>query len=107
AVLAGLRRTGPVVALAAGCITVVFLGFLTGRLGAVQQVGFGMAVAVAIDVILVRGLLMPALLHLLAGRNWWAPGPLRRLAPGPRPLADGVPRPAATVAPTADTAALS
>ncbi|ASW52971.1 MMPL family transporter [Plantactinospora sp. KBS50] len=73
AVLAGIGRTGPVVTLAAACITVVFLGFLTGRLSAVKEVGFGMAVAVAIDVTLVRGLLLPALMHLLAHRNWWIP----------------------------------
>ncbi|MDG4790991.1 MMPL family transporter [Micromonospora sp. WMMD1102] len=79
AVLAGIVRTGPVVTSAAVCITIVFLGFLLGDLTAVKEIGFGMAVAVFLDVTVVRGLLMPALMSLLGEWNWWAPAPLRRL----------------------------
>ncbi|MFY1688979.1 MMPL family transporter [Plantactinospora sp. WMMB782] len=79
AVLAGIVRTGPVVTSAAVCITIVFLGFLLGDLTAVKEIGFGMAVAVLLDVTVVRGLLMPAVMSLLGEWNWWAPAPLRRL----------------------------
>jgi RND superfamily putative drug exporter len=79
AVLAGLSRTGPVVTAAAVCICVVFLGFLLGELTAVKEIGFGMVVAVVLDVTVVRGLLLPAVLSLLGEWNWWAPAPLRRL----------------------------
>ncbi|MEO3926353.1 MMPL family transporter [Micromonosporaceae bacterium B7E4] len=79
AVLAGITRTGPVVTSAAVCITIVFLGFLLGDLTAVKEIGLGMAVAVLLDVTVVRGLLMPALMSLLGEWNWWAPTPLRRL----------------------------
>ncbi|GIF77473.1 putative membrane protein [Asanoa siamensis] len=79
AVLAGITRTGPVVTTAALSISVVFLGFLLGGLTAVKEVGFGMVVAVVLDVTVVRGLLLPALMSLLGEWNWWAPGPLRRL----------------------------
>ncbi|MBE1486186.1 MMPL family transporter [Plantactinospora soyae] len=79
AVLAGITRTGPVVTAAAVCITIVFLGFLLGDLTAVKEIGFGMAVAVLLDVTVVRGLLLPAVMSLLGKWNWWAPGPLRRL----------------------------
>ncbi|AVT30956.1 hypothetical protein C6361_17350 [Plantactinospora sp. BC1] len=79
AVLAGITRTGPVVTSAAVCITIVFLGFLLGDLTAVKEIGFGMAVAVLLDVTVVRGLLMPAVMSLLGEWNWWAPAPLRRL----------------------------
>jgi RND superfamily putative drug exporter len=34
---------------------------------------------VLIDATIVRALLVPALMKLLGERNWWAPGPLRRL----------------------------
>ncbi|MEE6258548.1 MMPL family transporter [Plantactinospora sonchi] len=78
AVLAGITRTGPVVTAAAVCITIVFLGFLLGELTAVKEIGFGMAVAVLLDVTVVRGLLLPAVMSLLGEWNWWAPGPLRR-----------------------------
>jgi RND superfamily putative drug exporter len=79
AVLAGITRTGPVVTAAAVCITIVFGGFLLGDLTAVKEIGFGMAVAVLLDVTVVRGLLLPAVMSLLGEWNWWAPAPLRRL----------------------------
>jgi RND superfamily putative drug exporter len=34
---------------------------------------------VIIDATIIRALLVPALMALLGERNWWAPGPLRRL----------------------------
>nr|MDT0662758.1 MMPL family transporter [Micromonospora sp. DSM 115978] len=79
AVLAGITRTGPVVTAAAVCMVIVFLGFLLGELTAVKEIGFGMVVAVIIDVTVVRGLLLPATMSLLGGWNWWAPAPLHRL----------------------------
>ncbi|MGI5146420.1 MMPL family transporter [Plantactinospora sp. CA-294935] len=100
AVLAGITRTGPVVTSAAVCITIVFLGFLLGDLTAVKEIGLGMAVAVLLDVTVVRGLLMPALMSLLGEWNWWAPAPLRRLhqrLSGDRDLPVGTPVPPAPV----------
>jgi RND superfamily putative drug exporter len=79
AVLAGITKTGPVVTTAALSISVVFLGFLLGGLTAVKEIGFGMVVAVVLDVTVVRGLLLPALMSLLGEWNWWSPAPLRRL----------------------------
>ena len=79
AVLVGIAKSGPVVTAAALCIAVVFLGFLLGDLIAVKEIGFGMAVALLLDVTVVRGLLLPALMSLLGEWNWWAPKPLRRL----------------------------
>lgn len=79
AVQAGITRTGPVVTAAAVCMTIVFLGFLLGELTAVKEIGFGMVVAVILDVTVVRGLLLPAVMSLLGEWNWWAPAPLRRL----------------------------
>ena len=62
----GLTKTGPVITTAAGLMTLVFVGFATGSLLLVQQLGFALAAAVVLDATLVRCLLLPALVSLLA-----------------------------------------
>jgi RND superfamily putative drug exporter len=79
AIRAGIEKSGPVVTAAALCIGVVFLGFMLGDLIAVKEIGFAMAVALLLDVTVVRGLLLPAVMSLLGEWNWTAPAPLRRL----------------------------
>ncbi|AGZ41137.1 MMPL family transporter [Actinoplanes friuliensis] len=81
AVLAGITATGPVVTTAALAIGVVFLGFVVGDLVAVKEIGVGMAVAVLLDVTVVRGLLLPATMSLLGRWNWWRPGVTTKQAP--------------------------
>jgi RND superfamily putative drug exporter len=71
AVLFGIARSGPVVTAAAACITIVFLGFAAAGLVAVKEIGVGMALAVILDVTVVRGLLLPAVMSLLGDLNWW------------------------------------
>ncbi|QDB79355.1 MMPL family transporter [Georgenia wutianyii] len=75
----GLQRSGRIITSAALIITLVFLGFVAGELMVIKQVGFALAVTVAIDATLVRMLLVPATMTVLGKWNWWAPGPLRRL----------------------------
>jgi RND superfamily putative drug exporter len=77
AVLAGITASGPVVTAAAISIGIVFLGFALGELVQVKEVGIGMAIAVLLDVTVVRGLLLPATMTLLGRFNWW-PGALTR-----------------------------
>ena len=79
AVALGIERTGRVITAAALLLAVVFLTFTTSSIFFIKQVGFGQAVAVAIDVSIVRALLVPALMSMLGRWNWWAPRPLRRL----------------------------
>lgn len=74
AVIDGITATGPVITLAAVAIGIVFLGFAAGELLAMKEVGVGMAVAIILDVTVVRGLLMPASMTLLGRWNWWRPG---------------------------------
>ncbi|MEV0267413.1 MMPL family transporter [Hamadaea sp. NPDC050747] len=71
AVRRGIARTGPVVTLAGLSLILVFLGFVLGGLSAVREIGVGMAVAIALDVTVVRGLLLPAAMTLLGRWNWW------------------------------------
>ncbi|WP_265522347.1 MMPL family transporter [Oerskovia flava] len=74
AVLHGITASGPVVTTAAVAIGIVFLGFAAGELVAMKEVGIGLAVAVLLDVTVVRGLLLPATMTLLGRWNWWPGG---------------------------------
>ncbi|MDG6103175.1 MMPL family transporter [Dactylosporangium aurantiacum] len=74
AVLTGIAATGPVVTTAALAVGIVFLGFALGDLVAVKEIGVGMTIAVLLDVTVVRGLLLPAVMSLLGAANWWRLG---------------------------------
>jgi RND superfamily putative drug exporter len=78
ALTVGLQRTAGVITSAAMLVVVVFLGFATGEILTVQEMGVGLAVAVVVDATVVRCLLVPAFMAVLGHRNWWAPAPLRR-----------------------------
>ncbi len=73
AVAYGLRTTAGIITGAALIMVAVFTGFAAGRLGPLQQMGFGLAVAVFIDATIVRTLLVPATMRLLGHRNWYLP----------------------------------
>jgi RND superfamily putative drug exporter len=73
AVAFGLRTTGGIITGAAVIMVAVFAGFAAGRLTMLQQMGFGLAVAVLIDATLVRSVLVPAAMTLLGKWNWYLP----------------------------------
>jgi putative drug exporter of the RND superfamily len=73
AVAYGLRTTAGIITGAALIMVVVFTGFASGRLGPLQQMGFGLAVAVFMDATIVRTLLVPAGMRLLGDLNWYLP----------------------------------
>jgi len=77
-VLHGIERTGRIITSAALILIVVIGAFAAGDLVYVKQVGVGIAAAVALDVTLVRALLVPATMQLMGEWNWWAPAWLRR-----------------------------
>jgi putative drug exporter of the RND superfamily len=79
AVASGLQRSGRIITSAALLVMIVFLGFALGQNLGIKQMGLALAVAVAVDATVVRCLLVPATMTLLGDKNWWAPGPLRRL----------------------------
>jgi hypothetical protein len=78
AVAVGLERTGRIVTAAALLFCVAIGAFATSKIVLLKEIGVGMALAVLIDATLVRALLVPSLMKLLGGANWWAPAPLRR-----------------------------
>jgi RND superfamily putative drug exporter len=73
AVAYGLRTTAGIITGAALIMVAVFIGFAAGRLGPLQQMGFGLAVAVFMDATIVRTLLVPAAMRLLGDVNWYLP----------------------------------
>jgi RND superfamily putative drug exporter len=73
-VAVSLRSTGIIITGAALIMVVVFGAFATGSMLALQQLGFGLAVAVLLDATIVRSVLVPSAMMLLGDRNWWLPG---------------------------------
>jgi RND superfamily putative drug exporter len=73
AVAHGMRSTSGLITGAALIMVTVFSGFATGQLGPMQQMGFGLAVAVILDATIIRCVLVPASMQLLGNRNWYLP----------------------------------
>ncbi len=73
AVTHGLARTGRVVTAAGLIMVATFSGLMFGSIPTMQQLGFGLAVAIAIDITLVRGLLLPSTMALAGRWNWYLP----------------------------------
>jgi RND superfamily putative drug exporter len=79
AVAFGLRTTGGIITGAAVIMVAVFAGFASGRIAGLEQMGFGLAVAVFLDATIVRSILVPSAMKLLGDRNWYLPGWLQWL----------------------------
>ncbi len=77
AVELGLQRTGRLVTAAALLFCVAMGALVSSSILSIKELGFGVAVAVAIDAAIVRALLVPSLMALLGDWNWWAPRWLR------------------------------
>jgi RND superfamily putative drug exporter len=73
AVSFGLRSTGRLITGAALIMVAVFGGFALGDLVMMQQMGFGLGVAIFLDATLVRCILVPATMSLLGRHNWYLP----------------------------------
>jgi putative drug exporter of the RND superfamily len=69
----GIGSTARLITGAALIIIAVFWGFAMGDTIALQQMGFGVAVALLIDATIVRSVLVPATMKLLGERNWYLP----------------------------------
>ena len=73
AVATGVRSTAGMITSAATIMVAVFGAFATGRFVGLQQMGFGLAVAVLLDATVIRSVLVPASMQLLGRYNWWLP----------------------------------
>ncbi|MFF5564905.1 MMPL family transporter [Streptomyces sp. NPDC012623] len=81
AVRVGLAETGRVINSAAVIMISVFLAFVLSGDRVIAMFGIGLAAAVALDAFVLRTLLVPALMHLLGGANWWLPRRVDRWLP--------------------------
>jgi RND superfamily putative drug exporter len=70
AIVHGLERTGRLVTAAALIMAAAFSGFVAGDIGALQQFGLGLIVAVFLDATVVRGVLVPSMMTLFGEYNW-------------------------------------
>jgi RND superfamily putative drug exporter len=97
AVSLGLAKTGRIVTAAGLIMFAAFMGFVAGSIVGLQQFGFGLAMAILIDVTIVRALLVPSAMAIFGRWNWWLPDGVARLfrvKPSPlAPKATGRPAP--------------
>ena len=69
----GIRSTGRLITGAALITVAVFWGFSTGSLIGLQQMGFGLGMAILVDATIVRCVMVPASMTLLGKWNWYLP----------------------------------
>ncbi|MBO8185924.1 MMPL family transporter [Streptomyces spirodelae] len=81
AVRVGLSETSRVINSAAVIMISVFGGFVLSGDRLIAMFGIALAAAVALDAFVLRTLLVPALMHMLGGANWWLPQWLDRRLP--------------------------
>ncbi|HEY0561358.1 MAG TPA: MMPL family transporter [Frankiaceae bacterium] len=81
AVTTGLATTGRTITAAATIMVLVFLSFALSDTRVLKLFGLGLAVAVLLDALVIRTLLVPALMQLFGRWNWWVPRWLDRVLP--------------------------
>ena len=84
-VAVGLEHTARPIAAAAAIMVAVFGSFVTANLLELKQLGFAVAVGIAIDATLIRLVLVPALMRVFGDWNWWLPGWMDRILPNLEP----------------------
>ncbi|MCX5409660.1 MMPL family transporter [Streptomyces sp. NBC_00335] len=84
-IVTGIARTGGIVTTAGALLAFTLLSFGTSQVSLLQFFGIGAGLGVLLDATLVRGVLVPALMRLAGGLNWWAPKALKPKAPQPAP----------------------
>jgi RND superfamily putative drug exporter len=93
AIDAGLAITGRTITSAAFIMIVVFAAFVATTDRNIKMIGLGMATAIALDSLIVRTMLVPAIMHTLGRANWFLPSWLERRLPHLDLDDDSVPAP--------------
>jgi RND superfamily putative drug exporter len=74
AIAFGIAKTGSVVTSAAAITSVVFIAIgLTAHVSTMAMFGLGLALALLMDATVIRAILVPSLMRLAGGANWWRP----------------------------------
>ena len=81
AVRTGVGAIGKVIVAAGIIMGVVFWAFVLGDDRTVKAFGVGLGVAILVDALVVRMVLVPAIMHLLGRRAWYIPRWLDRALP--------------------------
>ena len=80
-IVEGLQKSGLIITGAAAILIVVAGSFVLANVVVVKAIGLGLAIAVLVDVTLVRALVAPALMRIAGEWNWWLPSWLDRILP--------------------------
>jgi RND superfamily putative drug exporter len=78
AVRAGLGESGPLISAAAAVLAVSFFAIATSQVSLAKFFGLGTGLAILLDALVIRGILVPVFFRLTGDHAWWAPAPLRR-----------------------------
>lgn len=70
AISIGMRKTSRLVISAAIIMIGVFLSFMVAKISIIQELGLGLAIAVALDALVVRPFLLPAILGIAGEKVW-------------------------------------
>ncbi|WUH98426.1 MMPL family transporter [Spirillospora sp. NBC_00431] len=81
AVREGLAHTGAVITAAGLIMILIFGAFMLSPQRLLQQVGFGMAIAIFVDAVIIRCLVVPAAMQLMGRWAWWMPAAVERRLP--------------------------
>jgi RND superfamily putative drug exporter len=73
AVADGIAYTGRVITAAAAIMVCVFLSFMLGDERTIKEFGFGLAIAIFLDALVVRCVMLPSVLELLGPTTWKLP----------------------------------
>lgn len=73
AVRSGLGASGPIITAAAAILAVSFFAMATSGVSIIKMLGIGTGIAILIDAILIRGVLVPVFMRVAGRYNWWAP----------------------------------
>jgi RND superfamily putative drug exporter len=77
----GLATTGRVITAAAAIMIVVFASFALAPERVIKEFGLGLAMAILVDALVIRCVLVPAIMQLAGARAWWLPSWLARRIP--------------------------
>ncbi len=81
AVNRGQAVTGRTITAAAAIMVAVFVAFTFTTDRDIKMIGVGMATAIAVDALIIRTMLVPAIMHTLGRHNWRLPAALDRRLP--------------------------
>lgn len=62
-------------------MVVIFAAFELSEQRLLQQAGFAFAVAIFVDTVIIRCMIVPAAMELMGRRAWWLRAPLARVLP--------------------------